>query len=97
MRIGTYNQVAQVYGQSSVKKNYNSNQVDFASTLDQVSFSSVGKDMQVAKKALQSIPDIRQDKVNDLKARIENGSYQVSAEAFADKLIASFDEKLSNF
>lgn len=97
MRIGAYNQVAQVYGQTSVQKKYNTNQASFASTLDQVSFSTVGKDMQVAKNALNSVPDIRQDRVDDLKARIANGSYQVSAEAFADKLMAAFDEKLSSF
>lgn len=93
MRVGTYNQVSQVYGTQSLKKSYQSNQVGFSSTLDQVSFSTVGKDMQVAKNALRSVPDIRQDKVNDLKARMANGTYQVSPESFADKLMAAFGEK----
>ncbi len=93
MRIGAYNQVAQVYGNQSVKKKYNSSQADASSTLDQVSFSTVGKDMQIAKNALSSVPDVRQDRVEALRASIANGTYQVSAESFADKLMAAYDEK----
>ncbi len=93
MRIGAYNQVAQVYGNQPVKKGYNANGVSTATTMDQVSFSSVGKDMQIAKNALASVPDIREDKVSALKASIANGTYQVSAEDFASKLLAAFDEK----
>lgn len=93
MRIGSFNQVAQVYGSQPVKKNHNSSQVSAASTKDQVSFSAVGKDIQIAKNALSSVPDVRQDKVNALRASIASGTYQVSAESFADKLMAAFDEK----
>lgn len=93
MRIGSYNQVAQVYGNQSVKKSYNSSTIGATSTMDQVSFSTVGKDMQVAKSALAEVPDVREDKVNALKESIANGTYQVSAESFADKLLAAFNEK----
>lgn len=93
MRIGTYNQVAQVYGSQSVKKSYNASTIGATSTRDKVSFSTVGKDMQVAKTALASVPDIREDKVNALKERIANGTYNVSPESFADKLMAAFDAK----
>lgn len=93
MRIGSYNQVAQVYGSQSVKKSYGSSANDATSTMDKVSFSTVGKDMQIAKTALNSVPDVREDKVNALKESIANGTYQVSAESFADKLLAAFDEK----
>lgn len=93
MRIGAYNQVAQVYGSQSVKKGYNQGAIGATSTMDQVSFSTVGKDMQVAKTALSSVPDVREDRVKALKESIANGTYQVSAESFADKLLAAFDEK----
>ena len=93
MRIGAYNQVAQIYGNQQVKKNQNSSQINATSTLDQVSFSTVGKDMQIAKNALSSVPDIRQNRVDELRASIANGTYQVSAESFADKLLAAFDER----
>ena len=93
MRVGTFNQIAQVYGSQPVNKKYNSSQIDAASTQDQVSFSAAGKDMQIAKNALNNVPDIRQDKVNELRARIANGTYQVSAEDFAEKLMAAYDAK----
>lgn len=93
MRISAYNQVAQVYGNQSVKKSYNSGTTGAASTMDQVSFSTVGKDIQVAKSALSSAPDVREDRVAALKESIANGTYQVGAESFADKLLAAFDEK----
>lgn len=93
MRIGAYNQVAQLYGNQSVKKDYNTNGAKTASTMDQVSFSSMGRDMQVARTALSSVPDVREDRVNELKASIANGTYHVSAEDFAEKVLAAFDEK----
>lgn len=93
MRIGAYNQISQVYGNQPVKKSYNSSTYGTTSTTDQVSFSTVGKDMQTAKTALKDVPDVRQDRINALKESIANGTYQVSAESFADKLMAAFEEK----
>ena len=93
MRIGAYNQVAQVYGSQKISKSYGAGSVNATSTLDKVSFSNIGKDMQVAKNALKNVPDIREDKVSELSASIANGTYQVSAESFADKLIAAFEAK----
>lgn len=93
MRIGSYNQIAQVYGNQSVKKSYNSNTIGATSTMDQLSFSTMGKDMQIAKAALGSVPDVREDRVKALKESIANGTYQVSAESFADKILAAYDEK----
>ena len=93
MRVGAYNQVSQVYGSQKISKSYNANAIGAASTLDKVSFSNVGKDMQIAKNALKDVPDVREDKVNELKASIANGTYQVSPESFADKLVAAFAAK----
>lgn len=93
MRIGAYNQIAQVYGNKPVKKSYGSNTDYATSIVDQVSFSSVGKDMQIAKNALHEVPDVREDRVNALKESIANGTYKVSAESFAEKLLAAYDDK----
>lgn len=93
MRIGAYNQVSQLYGNQSVKKGYNSGTYGATSTMDEVSFSTVGKDMQIAKNALKDVPDVRQERIDALKESIANGTYQVSAESFADKIMAAFDEK----
>ena len=93
MRVGAYNQVSQVYGSQKISKGYNTNAIGATSTLDKVSFSNVGRDMQIAKNALKNVPDIREDKVQALSASIENGTYQVSSESFADKLVAAFAAK----
>lgn len=92
MRIGSMNQIAQVYGAKSLTKSYKSGSVGATSTTDQVSFSAIGRDIQIAKTALGAVPDVREDKVNALRESIANGTYQVSAESFADKLLAAFEE-----
>ena len=93
MRVGAYNQVSQVYGSRKITKSYNQNSIGETSSLDKVSFSNVGKDMQIAKTALSNVPDIREDRVAELKASIDNGTYKVSPESFADKLIAAYQAK----
>ena len=48
--------------------------------------------MQVAKQAVQNSPDVREDLVAKYKAQIQDGTYQVSSESFADKLIRHMEE-----
>ena len=42
---------------------------------------------EFAKQAVDSAPDIRADKVEDIKNRLDNGTYDVSVEALANKII----------
>ena len=51
-----------------------------------------GKDIQWAKKAVAESSDVREDVVAPIKARIQSGTYEVSADSFADKLIQKFEE-----
>lgn len=67
-------------------------QPDQEAFLDQVSFSSMGKDMQTAKTALGNTPDVRESKIQDLKRRIDNGTYDVSVDDFAQKLLDSYSK-----
>ncbi|MBE5837111.1 MULTISPECIES: flagellar biosynthesis anti-sigma factor FlgM [unclassified Butyrivibrio] len=90
MRIDAYSQVQQIYSTSKVNKTTATKKTEGAR--DTVSFSSIGKEIQVAKQAVNAAPDVREDKVQALKAAIKNGTYDVSGEAFADKLLAKFDE-----
>lgn len=55
---------------------------------DKVDVSGQAKEFQTALKAALSAPSVREDKVNDIKSRIENGSYNVSAEDVASKIIS---------
>ena len=90
MRIEAYSQVQQVYSNSKVNKAQPAKKTN--DIRDTVSFSSIGKDIQIAKQAVNAVPDVREDKVASLKAAIKNGTYDVSGEAFADKLLAKYNE-----
>ena len=52
-----------------------------------VTLSSTARDVQLAKKAINALPDVREDRVNALKAQVENGTYRVSGENIADLII----------
>ena len=90
MRIEAYSQVQQIYSNNKVSKPQAAKKT--SDIRDTVSFSSIGKDIQVAKQAVNNAPDVREDVVAKLKAAIKNGTYDVSGEAFADKLLAKYEE-----
>ena len=89
MRIEAYSQVQQIYSNNKVNKTQQLKKTN--DVRDTVSFSSIGKDIQVAKQAVSEVPNVREDVVAPLKAAIKNGTYDVSGEAFADKLLAKFE------
>lgn len=91
MRIGTYNMINQIYGAKGTKKTNATSGTNYASFKDEVSFSSMGKDMQVAKNALAGVSDVRSARISELKEQVANGTYSVSPEAFADKLISAYN------
>ena len=85
MRIDGLSQVSQVYKTGSARKVYQAN-TSYAK--DEFSISSFAKDLQVAKAALSEAPDVRADKVSALKEAYEAGTYNVSSQAIADKLVS---------
>ena len=89
MRIEAYTQVQQIYNAHKTNKAQKASNVSFS---DQLELSSMGKDMQVAKQAVQNSPDVREDLVAKYKAQLQDGTYQVSSESFADKLIRHMEE-----
>lgn len=54
---------------------------------DQLELSEVAKDFQVALKAFRNLPEIREDKVNAIKEKMKQGTYQVSGKEVADKIL----------
>ena len=96
MRIDAYNQVAQVYGTQSVNKTSKAQSAyGVAQSSDQLSISQTARDYQVAKAAVSEASDIREDKVAQLKAMVDSGSYTVSEDDFASKLLAKYNEKVT--
>ena len=89
MRIETYNQVAQLYKGSKSGKAQQSYGV--AIGRDKVTISQTGYDYQIAKQAVAEASDIREDKVAQLKTRVESGSYKVDSGDFASKLLEKYN------
>jgi len=56
-------------------------------TEDKVVLSPKAREIQEAKKLLNSLPDIREEKVAYLKEQIENGTYQINGEKIAVKML----------
>lgn len=59
-----------------------------------VSFSSDAQAMAKAHELASAAPDVREDKIAALKARIESGEYGVSAEEIADRMVDDHLESL---
>ena len=89
MRIAAYTQVQQLYNTKKATKTQAASRVSFS---DQVQISSIGKDIQTAKQAVANSSDIREDVTAPIKAQIQAGTYEVSAESFADKLMKKYEE-----
>ena len=88
MRIDAMNQVSQLYSSKATKKTGQAGGLSFSDSLE---ISRVGRDMQVAKAAVAAAPDVRKDRVAAIKAALANGTYSVSDEDLANKLLESFD------
>ena len=89
MRIEAYNQVQQLYQAQKVNKTQKASSVHRA---DQVHISSIGKDIQTAKAAVKASPDVREDITAPIKASIQAGTYEVSTDSFAEKLLKRYEE-----
>ncbi|MCM1267474.1 MAG: flagellar biosynthesis anti-sigma factor FlgM [Bacteroidales bacterium] len=89
MRIEAYTQVQQVYGAKSRAKTQNTAK---SAGSDRIHISSIGKDIQTAKNAVAAAEDVRSELVAPIKAGIANGTYQVSGEKFAEKLLKQYEE-----
>ena len=88
MRIDAMSEVSQLYQSNGTKRKTAVNNSSY--TKDSVEISEFGKDIQVAKQAVAQAEDVRMDRVQELKARIANGTYNVPMGALADKLLSRF-------
>jgi len=65
--------------------------VDTASVKSEI--SPKAKEFLQAKEVAAKAPDVREDRIAELKRQIASGSYQVNAQAIADKMV---DEHVSS-
>ena len=59
-----------------------------------VSLSPRAKEVQVAKKAMESEPDVRRDKVQEISDKIKGGNYEIDFEKTSEKMILAFLDKM---
>ncbi len=59
-----------------------------------VNLSPALKEAQAIKEIIASEPDVREDKVAELKERIESGKYEIDHQAVADKMVDSFIDEI---
>lgn len=91
MRIDAFNKISELYKASSVKSTAKTKGSSFRDTLE---ISQAGKDYQIAKQIVARTPDIRETKINEIKQRMEAGTYNVTMEQVADKIVdQSFDQE----
>lgn len=92
MRIEAYNQIAQIY---KTKKTGAVTGTENASAgRDEVQISSFGRDYQIAKQAVAEASDIREDRVAELKDKVNSGNYEVDTADFASKLLEKYNASL---
>ena len=87
MRIDAYNAVNQVYQTS--KTSALTKQQQLKTQSDKLEISQTAKSIQIAKEAVEAAPDVREDKVAQIKAKMAAGMYNVSSSEIADKIISS--------
>ena len=84
MRIDAYNAVSQVYKTSAYAR-----EKGMAVKKTEKDKYELSDTARLYKAAVSEASDVRLDKVNDIKARIAAGTYNISSEAVAEKMLGS--------
>lgn len=87
MRVDAINHVSQLYKPASAKK---VNRTDELQNKDAYEISQSAKDYQVAKNAVAQAADIREDKVAQMKEALALGTYNVSSQEIAEKILSNY-------
>lgn len=91
MRIDAYSKITQVYSNNKTKKTATTTSVAAG---DKVEISRAGREYQIAKQAVNQADDVRMDKINEIKKRMEAGIYQVSSKDIADKVVNRYFDSI---
>jgi negative regulator of flagellin synthesis FlgM len=91
MRIDAFNKISELYNASNVKNTVKSKSSSFS---DKLEISQTGKDYQIAKQIIARTPDVRETKINEIKQRMEAGTYNVTIEDVADKLVEKYSDQM---
>ena len=94
MRINKTDNVFQVYNKNQGVKKLNLEKMPKDG--DQIKISDEAIDFQYALKKLKGVEEIRTEKVEAIKAQIQAGTYEISGEKIAEKMLENinFDKKI---
>lgn len=87
MRVDAINQISQIYKPASPRKIEKQGE---DTKKDACEISQTAKDYQIAKNAIAETPDVREEKVAQMKEALASGTYNVSSQEIADKMISKF-------
>jgi negative regulator of flagellin synthesis FlgM len=74
-------------GQKQTSRAKQSVEENPATDSDRIELSVRSRDIEHLDALIRSTPDVRMDKVEQVRSAIENGTYSVKAEKIADKII----------
>lgn len=86
MKISNILQVSNIYKNNTKWKNKKSLE---STKMDNLNLSSEALDYQKILTAVNKAPNIREDKINDIMERINNGTYKISSEKIAEKILSN--------
>lgn len=55
---------------------------------EKVNLSTKARDIQQLRDAINQLPDVREDKVRELKEQVEKGAYDANGQKIAEKMVA---------
>jgi len=86
MKINVYENQIRISTNNYINK-YNNTKINKPSFKDNLNISKEGDALVHTLNIVKQTPDIRMEKVEDIKERIKNGTYNVSNEDFAEKIL----------
>ena len=60
-----------------------------------VHLSQTAKEVQLARQAMESEPDVRSDKVQAIKKQIKNGTYEIDSDKTAEEMLKTLSDETS--
>lgn len=90
MRVDAISKIYETYKTKMVPS---STQSEKTTSKDKVELSTMAQDYATIQKKLSETSDIREDLVADIKQRMENGTYNVSAKDVASKILMGYNLK----
>ncbi len=82
-----YNKVQELKKNQEAEKQANAQKADNDKDKDKISLSGEAKEISELKSLIEQLPEIRTDKVEELKKAIDAGSYNIDSLKVAEKIL----------